>query len=109
MDFAFVTDDKARRYCERIVEAMRLLYDIDPAEGRELLNGHWRGMDLREGREQPCLLYHETEREWAERLGNATDYTPAGDARRKAREAEAERRIAEFRKLGQYEWLCWTW
>lgn len=106
MSFTFQTDDKARRYCERIVEALGLLYDIDPVAGRELLNGHWRGMDLREGRGQPVLLYHETEREWAERLGNATDYTPAGDARRTAGEAEAERRVAEFRRLGRHGWLC---
>lgn len=105
MSFTFQTDDKASRYCERIVRAMELLYDIDPVAGWELLNGHLRGMDLREGHEQPCLLYHETEREWAERLGNASDYSPAGDARRRAREAEAERRVAEFRRLGRHKWL----
>jgi hypothetical protein len=101
MEFGFHTDEESKLFCERIIEAMELLYDINQVDGIEVLNNHWGGLPLAE----VWILYHETEREWAERLGNTSDYSLAGEAKRKSKQAEAERRIAEFRRAGQHEWL----
>lgn len=111
MKFAFLTDDKSRAFCKRIVKGIELLYDIDPVNGCNLLNKKWRGYDWRAKSsggtsELPELIYHETAREWAERLGNPCPYEEGPEFDQwKVREVEAKRRIEEYRRLGQHDWL----
>jgi hypothetical protein len=111
MSFTFQTDDKSRAFCERILEAMNLLFDIDPSRGVELLNQYWRGKDWRDpsaggGSAYAWLIYHESPAEWAERIGNPHPYEkgPALEAWESRRD-EAERRLAELRKTRSYPWL----
>jgi hypothetical protein len=55
MKFTFQNDENSRLFCEKIVEAMELLYDIDPAKGCELLNDRWGGFDWRQNSEKKIL------------------------------------------------------
>lgn len=112
MIFDFLTDDESMSFCERIVKAMELLYDIDQAKGCELLNEKWRGYDWRDPSnggtsKHQYLLYHETERDWAGRIGNPHPYTegPKTDEWN-ARQTRAEQLIVEFREAGVHAWLC---
>lgn len=111
MIYLFQTDNTSREFCDNIVKAMELLYDIDPNIGCELLNRKWFGNDWRARSnggtaELPELLYHETEREWAERIGNPCPYKEGIEFDQwKARQNEAEHRIEEYRKTGIHEWL----
>src|SRR5207245_1074023 len=73
MMFSFHTDNRSSLYCDRIIKAMDLLYDIPPVAGYELLNDFWRGFDWRENSEtanHTFVLFHNTEREWADRIAN---------------------------------------
>jgi hypothetical protein len=111
MNYLFHTDDRSKAYCDRIVKAMELHYDSEPARACALLNKRWQGYDLRSKSsggtsEFPELLYHETEREWAARLGNPCPYEEGPELDQwKARQIEAERRLNEYRKLGVHDWL----
>ena len=112
--FSFHTDDESRDYCEKIIKAMELLYDIDPVTGLEILNDFWFGFDWREGSEtanHTYVLYHQTHREWADIIGNPCPAmgTELELKQWRARQGEAERRIAAFRKAGQFEWLRDDW
>jgi hypothetical protein len=101
--FSFQTDEISQDYCEKIIQAMELLYDIDPATGLDIVNAHWHGSDLREDAPFAYLFYHLTIRQWANRLGNPN--TPTDNSAWRARGEEAERRIAVFRRAGKFEWL----
>jgi hypothetical protein len=110
MKFTFQNDENSRLFCEKIVEAMELLYDIDPAKGCELLNDRWGGFDWRQNSEKKdftYLLFHETELSWAGRIGNpCPDGGPESElVKWRARENEAERRIEAFFHVGQHDWL----
>jgi hypothetical protein len=106
MEFAFQTDDGSLNYCERVLVAMQLLYDVDPKNGCQLLNEHWRGRDWRGSSEESVWLFHETEKEWAQRIGNPRPYTGGADEQSwQEREDEAYRRIESFFKDGKYDWL----
>jgi hypothetical protein len=107
MKFSFLTDDDSRLYCQQIIKAMELLFDIDPNKGYELLNGFWRGKDWRESAPFTYLLYHERQGEWAERIGNPKPYggTETELKEWKTRQEVAASRIRSFRENGQYKWL----
>src|SRR6266404_9354844 len=107
MTFAFQTDDNSRLYCEQIIGAMGLLFDIDPDRSLELLNDFWRGKDWRESETFIYLLYHRRQGEWAERIGNPKPYggSEAELERWNCRQKEAASRIQSFCENGQYKWL----
>jgi hypothetical protein len=102
MAFEFRTDERSAAFCERVTKAMRLLFDIDEAEGRDLLNATWRGFDFI----GDDLRYHELELYWAERIGNPNPYCKGIEQERwQTRQDEAERRLEEFRSARLHGWL----
>jgi hypothetical protein len=113
MIFSFLTDDRSRQFCEKIVQAMELLYDIDPMTGCQLINQAWQGSDLRAKSnggtcDFPELIFHEFPKYWAQRICNPNPCVLGPDNDRyEAREREARRRIEEYRNAGLHKWLNW--
>lgn len=106
-EFDFLTDGASKLYCEQIVVAMELLYDIAPDAGYALLNERWQGKDWRTDAKFAYLLYHERQEEWARRIGNPK---PCGGADEELdqwaiREDEANARIESLRNDLSYQWL----
>lgn len=111
MKFEFFTDDESQSFCERIVRAMDLLYDINEETSLMLLNKRWQNHDWRDPSkggmdENYFLLYHEDERDWAARIGNPRPVTnDLAHDDWEIREEEAERRLSEIRDAGNHAWL----
>lgn len=107
MTFSFRTDEESQRYCERIIEAMAVLYDIELESAREMLNEYWNGLDWSANGKHSYLLYHRTEREWADRIGNPCPYGEKKPEmnRWQARKDEADHRIAQLRNAKRIKWL----
>jgi len=111
MMFVFLTDEQSYKFCHRIVVAMQLLYDIQINVAIELVNDYFFGCDWRAvsnggTSEHYKLLYHEPERNWAERIGNPRPLTKGREFDIWAiRQAESENRIREYRHDHLYDWL----
>lgn len=111
MKFDFLTDNESQAFCEKIVRAMGILYDIKEESACDLLNKSWRHYDWRDPLkggldENYFLLYHESVHDWASRIGNPRPIVddPARDDWR-IREEDAERRLCEISESGNHDWL----